>query len=520
MLGQWLRNRVATISCSALLAIVGCSSQGGTPPHDAVAGAKAAPTAGAGTAVTAAPPASVTPAPSSSTTVASSATGAGGTGASPVIGVPAGGTSGGPDQSAQVPETANPHWISYGNGPKNQFYNPTETKISVETAPMLKVLWMMQLGEITGAPSVIGDTVYAASNAGLFAVDAANGSTKWTAPIRSTSAPFYDEETKLLFVSDQGGRIHGVDSMTGTEKWASPISMQSGTNGWSSPIVTRGKVVVGVGAIDMGGFKGGVSAFDTMTGKKLWEYTQAKTAGASVWSGPGADDDGIIYATSGNNYGQPDDRSDSIFALADAGTSMWNFQAEMGDAWTFSGGVGPDNDFGANPIILDLKGRKLIAAGRKSGDFHLVDRTTGAEITRVKLSDRSQMATGGILNNGAYDGKNQLFITAANEAGAPGQTVALSADPDMMLKEIWRIKNTGVVWGQVSTANGVCFVPDNTVLRILNCLDGTELTTFTFPGTIGSAPAVSEGRVFFGAGFTYSLSSTIRPGRLLVAVGF
>jgi outer membrane protein assembly factor BamB len=517
MLSQWRRSLVVTIP-AALLAIAGCGSEAGTTPGHA----PPALTPGAGVAgvpaLPAASPASMAPVPSSTSAVSSPMSPGGG--ASPGTGAPAGGTTGGSEPSAQNPVTASPHWISYGNGPKNQFYNAAETQISVETAPMLKVLWMVQLGEITGAPSVVGDTVYAASNAGLFAVDAKTGSTKWTLPIRSTSAPFYDEATKMLFVSDQGGRIHGVDSVMGEEKWAEAISTQSGTNGWSSPIVTRDMVVVGVASIDSGGYKGGVSAFDKMTGKKLWEYTHAKTAGASVWSGPGADDDGIIYATSGNNYNQADDRSDSIFALAGTDTLMWNFQAEAGDAWTFSGGVGPDNDFGANPIIVDIKGRKLVAAGRKSGDFHLVDRTTGVEITKVRLSARSQMATGGILNNGAYDGKNELFITAANEAGAPGQTVALSADPDMMLKEIWRIKNGGVVWGQVSTANGVCFLPDNTVLRILNCQDGAELNSFMFPGTIGSAPAVSEGRVFFGAGFTYSLSSTIRPGRSLVAVGF
>jgi outer membrane protein assembly factor BamB len=517
MLGQWLRSPAVITLVSALLAIVGCGSDGGRSLPRSPAATPNSTTTAPGPAVAAAPPPGAAPV-GNTPPVASSAAGAGG-GALPDTGVPAVGPSAVPDPMTPGPIDSNPHWISYGNGPKNQFYNAAETKISVETAPMLQVLWMVQIGEITGAPSVVGDTIYAASNAGLFAVNAADGSTKWTAQIRSTSAPFYDEATKLLFVSDQGGRIHGVDAMTGAEKWAAPISMQAGTNGWSSPIVTQDKVVVGVASIDMGGYKGGVSAFETMTGKKLWEYTHAKTAGDSVWSGPGADDDGIIYATSGNSYNQADDHCDSIFAVAPAGTLMWNFQAEAGDAWTFSGGVGPDNDFGANPIIVDVKGRKLVAAGRKSGDFHLVDRMTGTEITRVRLSDRSQMATGGILNNGAYDGKNQLFIAAANEAGSPGQTVAMSADPDMMLKEIWRVKNTGVVWGQVSTANGVCFIPDSNVLRILDCKDGTELKSFMFPGTIGSAPAVSEGRVVFGAGFTYSLSATIKPGRSLVALG-
>jgi polyvinyl alcohol dehydrogenase (cytochrome) len=198
---------------------------------------------------------------------------------------------------------------------------------------------------------------------------------------------------------------------------------------------------------------------------------------------------------------------------------MWNFQGEMGDAWSFSTpNAGPDHDFGANPIILDFKGKKLVAAGRKSGDFHLLDRVTGAEIATYKICTRTSQANGGILNNGAYDGKNELFIAAANEAGSPGQTVAMSADPDMKLKEVWRIQNAGVMWGQISTANGVCFIPDDTVMRIVNCKDGKDLNKITVPGTIGSAASISEGRVYFGSGFTYGLGA-IKTGRNLVALG-
>jgi polyvinyl alcohol dehydrogenase (cytochrome) len=441
-------------------------------------------------------------------------------GAAPTSTTPPGGE--GPASVAD----ANPHWVSYGGGAKNQFYNAAETKISVETAPMLKELWTVSLGEITGAPSVVGDVVYVVSSGGTFAVNAKDGSTIWTASVGGTSAPYYDEESKLLMVTASGGTINALDAMSGQMKWSQRITMQGGGSGWSSPIVSGSLAVVGVSSIDMGGFKGGVAAFDKMTGTSAWEYVHAKTNGASIWSGPGADDDGFVYGASGNNYGgAADDRSDSIFSISTmTGEFMWNYQAEMGDVWALTGGSGPDHDFGTNPIIVDVKGRKLIAAGQKSGVFHVLDRTTGQLVASLKISQRSSQANGGILNNGAYDGKNLMFIAGANEAGSPGSTVGMSADPetmsDMTLKEVWRVQNSGILWAPFSTANGVCFITDNSTLRVLNCADGTELNTFMSPGTIGSAPAISDGRVFYGAGFSYQFGGgTIQAGRSLVALG-
>jgi len=423
---------------------------------------------------------------------------------------------------ATTPGDANPHWLGYGGSAKNQFYAAAETKISVQTAPMLKKLWNVSLGEITGAPVVVGDRVYVVSNSGTFAVNAKDGSQIWRAAVNGTSAPFYDEETKILYAVATSATVNAIDAMTGMVKWSQRISTQGGT-GWTSPIVTKNLVVAGVGAIDNGGFKGGVSAFDKMSGTKAFEYLHATSNGCSVWGGPGADDDGMIYAATGNNYQSADDRSDSLFSVAPMGMMgkmMWNFQAEKNDVWALSGGAGPDHDFGANPIIVDVKGHKLLAAGSKAGVFHLLDRMTGQEIANAKVSDRSSQANGGILNNGAYDGKNQIFLVGANEGGAPGSTVGLSADPDMKLKELWRIKNTGILWAPFSTANGVCFISDNNNLVVVNCADGKMLAMIANPGTIGSAPAVSEGRVFYGAGFSYQFGGgTIKAGRDLVAVG-
>ena len=520
MLRPWTQNpTVASLIVAATFGLLTACSP--TPqPSDAQIGAAGGPSASGGSSASL-PPASAVQQPASGAgmnvpPVVPSGSAPMIPGDAPGMGGPANGVP--PDGSPVVPRA--PHWISYGNGPKNQFYNPTETQISVATAPMLKVTWMQTPGEVTGAPAVVGDQLYVASSGGLYAMNAADGTTLWTLPINSSSAPFYDEPSKMLFVSARAGTIHGIDAEKGEEKWMAPISTQTRTIGWSSPIVSGNLVVVGQGSLDMGSYKGGVAAFDKLTGMKAWEHVHATTNGASVWSGPGADDDGVIYATSGNNYVEVDERSDSIFALMPGmarADLLWNFQAVMGDGWSFQNSDGgPDHDFGANPIVVELGGMKLVAAGSKSGEFFVLERTKGSLVAMQKISQTTSLANGGILNNGAYDGKNNLFIVAANEGMQPGNTVAMEADPAMQLKVVWMKPNTGLVWGQISTANGVCFIPESTTMRVRDCQTGDELNAFDVPGTIGSAAAISEGRAFFGSGFSYG---GVMASRTLVALG-
>jgi polyvinyl alcohol dehydrogenase (cytochrome) len=506
MPGAWNEQRgsMCLVALAAFGLAAACSED--APPVAAM-GSAAQPAAIAGTAPAAsAPAATMQPTPA----MQPGAMGAAAGGGVPPSSLP---TMAAPPDAP--PPAASPNWIGYGNGHKNQFLNTAETKISVVTAPMLKQLWMVTLGEVTAAPTVIGDKLYVSSNAGLYGLNAADGSTLWTANIRSTSASFYDDETKMLYIASSGGAIHGVDSETGEIKWMERISDQPGTNGWSSPIVTGNLVVVGCASIDTGTYLGGLSAFDKVTGAKAWEYRHGVSNGASVWSGPGADDDGIIYATTGNNYATADDRSDSIFALDPQKPTefIWNTQCTVNDTWTLTGDEGPDHDFGANPIIVDYMERKIVAAGQKSGVFHALDRMTGKEIWSQKLCTATGFANGGILNNGAFDG--QRFIAAANESSAPGKMAAMDALDGHI---VWEKPMNDVSWAPISVANGVCFVPDNTTLRVMNCATGDELTSLATPGTIGSGAAISNGRVYVGSGFNYDLAVTV-AGRDLVAFG-
>src|SRR5262245_40621790 len=82
---------------------------------------------------------------------------------------------------------------------------------------------------------------------------------------------------------------------------------------------------------------------------------------------------------------------------------LWVKQVRAGDNFSFSNllGGGEDTDFGANPIVADIGGKKLVAAGDKGSAFWALDREsdTGETVWSVPaLSAGHAPANGGVLN--------------------------------------------------------------------------------------------------------------------------
>jgi len=460
-----------------------------------------------------------------------------GTGGAPGVAGPRGGSSAGgstsvvapppgagagaqpPSGGAGVPPVGEatpvggPDWISYGNGAKNWFNATGETKITVDNVKSLAMKWKAQSDWISGTPVVVGDTVYVMTASGLKTYDANSGMAGWAAAnVRGQTSPAYDPETQTIFASAGGlmagpGVMFAFDAKTGMMKWTKPATAQPGSTGWASPAVIGNYVATGLCAFDAGStFKGGVAAFDKVTGDQVLDYQLGKQPGSGVWSGVSGDEAmGIIYGGSGNNYSTADEHSDSLFAIDIAKKAqVWNFQATMGDNFNLTGAASkPDYDFGTHPILVDVNGKHLIAAGQKSGTFWVRDRDTGDKVWDVAVTPAAggQQATGGILNNGAFDGER--FITASNKGSSPGVVVALKADTGEM---VWSKPLKGLVWAPITVANGVCFVPDNTTLEMYNCATGDLLNSITAPKTVGSGVAISNGRIFFGSGWNYMFS--------------
>ena len=181
--------------------------------------------------------------------------------------------------------------------------------------------------------------------------------------------------------------------------------------------------------------RGSVLKIDAATGRTVWQtYTideqpkpQGKNkqgketigpSGATVWSAPALDLKlKRLYVATSDNYSQPaTDSSDAVVALSmDTGEKLWVYQGLAGDAWNSSCHVetnancpddqGPDEDMGSSPMLITLaNGKRIIAAGQKTGVMHVIDPDNNG-----KLLWQKKVASGGILGGiewgPANDGK-------------------------------------------------------------------------------------------------------------------
>jgi polyvinyl alcohol dehydrogenase (cytochrome) len=240
-----------------------------------------------------------------------------------------------------------------------------------------------------------------------------------------------------------------------------------------------------------------------------------------VWSSVSIDPEaGVVFATTGNNYTEEaGSTSDSIFALdVETGELLWLTQLTEGDLFTISNPQSPDSDFGTNPILFDVDGRKLLGAGQKSGMFWVLDRETGEMVWSRQVGGGSALI-GGVFNAGAYDGERIIVAGNNGASDGPGSepatgesevglgtqfatSVLMAMDPgDGSI--IWERQLPAWVWAPITIANGVGYVSAESELQAFDVETGQQLFTFQTGGTITSGAAVSAGQVYFGSGLAY-----------------
>jgi polyvinyl alcohol dehydrogenase (cytochrome) len=368
-------------------------------------------------------------------------------------------------------------------------------------------------------PVVVDGVVYVSSQARLYAYDAASGDEKWSNPAWGALASLAFSDGVLYAhassSSEGGAYLVALDPADGQELWSHPSYDHPGAYPFSSPIVADDLIIVGLSSNlevsqdleALTSLKGNVVAFDKDTGEQAWRhfFAEGDESGATVWSSVSVDLDARrVFVSTGNNYyGEDNGNSDSLFAFElDTGEVVWHTQLESGDVWSQISPSGPDNDFGTNPIVydweIDGEVRHVLAAGQKSGSFWALDRDDGSMIWENKLGPGNQL-TGGILNNGAFDGKR--VIAACNDRSAR-KTRLVGMNPGTG-KVDWEREFPAWVWGPITVHNGVGFVPVDTTMHAFDVEDGAELFSYQGDGTISSGAVVADGKVYFGNGTSY-----------------
>jgi polyvinyl alcohol dehydrogenase (cytochrome) len=312
-------------------------------------------------------------------------------------------------------------------------------------------------------------------------------------------------------------------------------------------------------------FRGAVVALNADTGRILWKtYTVPPNSpctadnppsgcgysGASVWGAPVVDPaTGIVYAGTGNNYTAPDaavacvqqaakngtsdagcttsdDHFDSVLALSlRTGRIIWAQKVEGWDAYTFAcygeppgtnwcpSPTGPDYDFGAGPNLLRVNGRTLVGDGQKSGVYWVFDARTGKLVWDTLVGPGSTL--GGIEWGTAYD-QQRIYAPIANPFG----TAYTLADGQPATGGSWAALNpaTGAFDWQVaapdgaaangppSEAGGVVFVGDmaqsGSNMFALDAATGAILWSFASGGSVIAGPAIVNGAVYWGSGYS------------------
>lgn len=421
-------------------------------------------------------------------------------------------------------------WTYLGQNYSSTYTNHGESILSPANVGQLSLDWhFIPQGTVNGAAAVVNGVVYVLSGARLYALDPVSRSVIWeNRNVSGTSSPTYSDGR--LYVQTGRGEVVALDAATGTEFWRADVDPHPLSVGFSSPLVFERFVVVGsssieeTAAFENATFTGSMVAFDRDTGAELWRFYTAELPinGASIWSSPSLDPElRLVYGSTGNNYTEvAGPTSDALFALEiDTGNVRWLTQLTEGDVFTILNPMSEDTDFGTNPILFDTvvdgEPRKLLAAGQKSGVFWALDRETGEIVWETAVSPGSALI-GGFLNNGAYDGEHIIAAGSNGRSTAPGseepppgsfrRSRLVALDPATG-GVVWERQIPGWVWAPITTANGVGYVAYDDTVQAFDTHSGEKLYTFKTPGTISCAPVAAEGRLHFGSGVSYLLTT-------------
>jgi polyvinyl alcohol dehydrogenase (cytochrome) len=425
----------------------------------------------------------------------------------------------------------------YNHDPEGSRYNHAEQFLSPTSVGNLAVQWSYATpGAIAGTPVVVNDRIYAADATGTVYALGRDGNLLWeteldvgptTHAVKVTASAMVTNRT--VVIGDQSGRIHGLDIDTGAAKWTAYPNPHPFAAIWGSPTMVGQYVAIGVSSNEWFAplvipdydltFRGSLVLLDPADGSVIWqtftitlEENAAGASGAPIWSSPTYDRaTNTIYATTGNNYSQPTTGTSDAFMAFDASTGAvkWVNQRTAGDEWTLAFGDSspehPDFDIGDSPQIYKLGGRTVISAGQKSGFFHVLDASTGAEI-----SDPIQLApsgtVGGLFADSAYANgvvyANGTDWPAPVFSGDPPNRGVLSAVAADGSRELWHIDTpfSPNISG-VAVANGVVYFQSmlDGMLYAVDAADGDVLVQVPTGGQ-SSGPAISRGRIYVGTG--------------------
>ena len=411
------------------------------------------------------------------------------------------------------------------------------------------VIWSHTVPDYTGiagdyartSPSLDGNVVVVGTNKTplLLGVDATTGALLWKTQVNPdphgtmTGSPTLVGDTVLTGVSASGasgpgatfrGDIAAVDALTGKLLWES----------FSLP--------------DNGGVAGGYAgatmfsapAVDVADGLVFGTFGNPYTEPASVAACNAAAPNGFFS----ESCEQPGAFWKSIVAFdLDTGAPVWSYRV-VGDApWQHVCGAQPPQVTwcapeanaetwdvgGASPNVFRLGSRQVVGFGGKSGVYYLFDAQTGALLWNTLVGPGGDQ--GGFEWGTAYDG-TRIYGSLTNQHHVPylltenGALTSTSATGGSWValdpatgKILWQTADpqtetlpapTGTVgvWdlAPVSVANGVVYAASmaksGNEFYALDAASGQILWQYAAGSSVNAAPAIVDGSVYWGSGYS------------------
>lgn len=469
--------------------------------------------------------------------------------------------------SAQQPSTQGPtqaeldradtdteSWLTLNKGYLGYRFS-TLSQINAGNAGSLKQVCSFPLGQ-TGSfqngPIVYGGMLYTTTGSSTFAIDSTTCEKRWQ---QDHKPPGGNNKGAAIaggrvIRGTPDGRLLALDAKTGAVLWDRRVmDAAKGEFATAAPLIWNDTVFMGKAGGD-NGIRGEMMAFNAATGEKIWGFhtipapfetggntwknpASIEHGGGSLWTTFSLDTDaGLLLLPVGNpgpdfdNASRPGTNlfTNSLVALdARTGSLKWWYQL-----------IGPDDrdwDTSVVSAFDTADGGKLAAVAGKDGILHVVDRTSGNQVSAVPLVSQYLNTTGPVpggsgiricpiaavqWNGPAYSpGTGLLYMngidwcaqaikgpTPVYKAGQPYLGWANfygTRDPvadafgwinaiDPTLGAVaWRVKVPSIpLGGVVATAGGLVITgtTDGTLL-MLDAQTGTELFKTNVGGAIG-----------------------------------
>jgi polyvinyl alcohol dehydrogenase (cytochrome) len=359
----------------------------------------------------------------------------------------------------------------WGVGHDNRrFFDAGITRVDASSLPTLELKWAFAFPDAIRArsqPAAAGGALYVGSQNGtVYALDRESGCIRWTfstvAEVRTgivvATWQKGQQGNPLIYFGDLVGNVYAVDAVTGELAWRDRPDDHPSLTLTAAPVLYQGLLLVPMSALEVTEaadphyacctFRGGVAAYDALTGERLWVgYTidqppqvvgrnavgtdRIAPSGAPIWGTPTIDPRrGVMYVGTGENYSSPaNDTSDAILALSlEDGRIVWRQQMTAGDAWNMGCETeekincppenGPDYDFGAATILATTaEGKDIVLAGQKSGEVFGLDPDAGGRILWRQKLGRGGIQ-GGVHFGMAVDG-DTLYVPMSDFDGGP-----------------------------------------------------------------------------------------------------